>query len=287
MDGDAEAGFVPRQFSGQDGIRLYYRDYEAKPGRASLLCLPGLARNSKDFHALARRHVAQRRIVSPDYRGRGRSAYDADWRNYRPEVYLDDIRHLTVAAGLARAVAIGTSLGGGLAMALGILQPTLLAGVILNDIGPDPGQDGVARVLAYLAKDRPQPDWPSAARHLQSLLPTLSIEGEADWLRFARATYRQGEDGLLHFDWDPSIVRPLLAGRQRAVDLWPLFCSLARLPVLLIRGGKSDILSAAVAERMAAAHPGMVTITLPGVGHAPTLDEPPAVEAIDAFLSQL
>ncbi|MBI1775502.1 MAG: alpha/beta hydrolase [Proteobacteria bacterium] len=283
-----ESGYVSRFFSAQDGLRLHYRDYgEATAQHPALLCLPGLARNAKDFHVPALRHAGKRRVIASDYRGRGRSEWDPDWRNYQPRTYLDDIRHLLAGAGLQRMVVLGTSLGGALAMALGVLQPSLLAGVILNDIGTEVGSAGIARVLAYLAKDRPQPDWPSAAAHLKSLLPNLSIDSEDGWLRFAGATYREGDDGLLHFDWDPTIVRPLLTGRQSPVDLWPLFGSLGRLPVLLIRGGKSDILSDATASRMADAHPGMGMVTVPGAGHAPTLEEPAVVEAIDAFLSEI
>jgi pimeloyl-ACP methyl ester carboxylesterase len=113
------------------------------------------------------------------------------------------------------------------------------------------------------------------------------LKTEADWLRFARATFREGADGQLHFDWDPAIVRPLMQGRQEPVDLWALFASLRRVPVLLIRGGVSDILSAETAARMQQAHPGMVQLCVPEVGHVPTLSEPECVEAIDAFLEPL
>jgi pimeloyl-ACP methyl ester carboxylesterase len=286
-DADAETGFAARTVSARDGLRLFYRDYgERHRDRASLLCLPGLARNSKDFHELARRHAGRRRAIAPDYRGRGRSEWDPDWRNYQPRVYLDDLWQVTAASGLERAVVVGTSLGGALAMALGVLQPSTLAGVVLNDIGPEIGGAGVTRILAYIGRDRPQPDWPSAARHLQSLLPMLSIKSEADWLRFARATYREGADGVLHFDWDPAIVRPL-SRPQEPVDLWALFRSLAQIPLLLIRGGASDVLSEATVRRMREAHPRMIEVVLAGVGHAPSLSEPESVQAIDAFLGEL
>jgi pimeloyl-ACP methyl ester carboxylesterase len=284
---DAETGFAAKTFSAGDGLKLAYRDYRAHgSGRPALLCLPGLARNAKDFHSVALRS-RERRVLAPDYRGRGGSAWDADWRRYRPQTYLDDIRHLIAVSGVGRMVVLGTSLGGALAMALGVLEPSRLAGVILNDIGPEIGGAGVERILRYIAEDRPQPDWPSAARHLAALLPGLGIAGEAGWLRFARATYREGADGLLHFDWDPAIVRPLLEEKPEPVDLWALFGSLSRLPVLLIRGGASDVLSAATAAGMAKAHPGMSEVSLAGLGHAPTLEEPEAVAAISAFLAAL
>jgi pimeloyl-ACP methyl ester carboxylesterase len=286
-DADAEAGFEGKTFTAGDGLSLYYRDYGwRRSGRPALLCLPGLARNSKDFHGVAL-GSGERRVLAPDYRGRGRSAWDRNWRHYRPTTYLDDIRHLIAVSGVGRIVVLGTSLGGAIAMALGVSEPTRLAGVILNDIGPEIGGAGVARILRYIAQDRPQPDWPSAARHLQGLLPSLGIADAAGWLRFARATYREGADGLLHFDWDPAIVRPLLTEKPEPVDLWALFGSLRDVPVLLIRGSASDVLSAATAARMAEANPGMAELSLAGIGHAPTLEEPEAAAAIAAFLSRL
>src|SRR5579883_2367118 len=138
------ASYRERHFRAQDDLELYYRDYgdPASP-RLPALCLTGLTRNARDYEGLAERLSAERRVVSPDYRGRGRSQYDRDWRNYRPEVYLSDIRHLLIAANLERVVVIGTSLGGILAMALGVLQPAAVAAVVLNDVGPELGASGI------------------------------------------------------------------------------------------------------------------------------------------------
>ncbi|MBM3570781.1 MAG: alpha/beta hydrolase [Alphaproteobacteria bacterium] len=276
-----------RFFTAQDGLRLYFRDYDrAGRHRPVLLCLPGLARNSKDFAALAARLSARYRVIAPDYRGRGRSAYDANWRHYHPRVYLDDLRHLLTLAGIHRVVVIGTSLGGILAMALGVVMPGAIAGAVLNDVGPDLGGDGIKRILAYLATDRPQPDLDNAARYLKKLLPQLSLKTDEEWRGFAAATYRWAEAGQWHFDWDPAIVRPLLEDDGPRPDLWPLFRSLRRVPVLAIRGAVSDILSAATFARMAAEHPRLTPRVVADVGHAPTLDEPEIREAIDEFIGR-
>ena len=274
------------RFTAPDGLSLYYRDY-GDPGaaRAPLLCLSGLTRNSADFARVAARHAPHRRVLCLDYRGRGRSDYDPDWRNYDAYVYLNDITHLLAATGVHRAVVLGTSLGGILAMGMAVLKPTAVAGVVLNDIGPEIADQGFARILDYIGKDRPQPDWPAAADFLRRWLPTLSFASDDEWLDFARATYRQGEDGLLHYDWDVNVVKPL---RRAGVvpDLWPLFRALRRVPVLALRGELSDILSVETFARMAEAKPDLVCVSVPRCGHVPSLNEPIAMAAIDDFLDR-
>ncbi|MBI3451521.1 MAG: alpha/beta hydrolase [Rhodospirillales bacterium] len=271
-----------RHYRSQDDLRLFFRDWGDPGGDdVPVLCLPGLTRHSNDFDALAR-HLATRgrRVICPDLRGRGRSAYAADWRTYEPRTYLDDIRHLLAALGIGRVIVVGTSMGG----LLGAAFPTALAGLALNDVGPDIGAGGAKRILDYVSVDRPQPDWPTAAKHLQTLLPNLSLSTKDEWLTLTRNTFREGPDGRLHFDWDVNIVRPMREGAADVFDLWALWRAVRRIPVLAIRGGASDILSADTFARMKAEKPDLVQVTLPGVGHAPTLNEPPAREAIDEFL---
>lgn len=276
-----------RRYTAQDGLSLYYREYGDPLGPGvPLLCLPGLARNAKDFHRLAIRLKERHWIVCPDYRGRGRSAYDPNSENYQPATYLNDIRHLLAAAGMHRAAVIGTSMGGLLACALGAAAPTTLAGVVLNDVGPDIGGDGLARIMTYLSQDNPQPDWDAATRAFKALFPYLSLRTEEDWRAAAEATWYRGEDGMLHYDWDIHIIDPLRRARPLP-DLWALFRSLRRLPVLAIRGGVSDVLLPATFDRMAAEHPGLARLTLDGVGHVPSLVEPEALAAIEAFLAPL
>lgn len=280
--------FRERRFRAQDGLTLYYRDYGDPLSPAPpVLCLAGLTRNSRDFDDLATRLSSTRRVVALDYRGRGRSEHDPDWRNYAGPVYLSDIRHLLTAAGLHKVAVVGTSMGGLVAMAMGAALPTALAGVILNDVGPNIDDSGSQRILRYIAKDRPQPNWATAVQHLKDTLPFLSFDNERDWRRFAEGTYREGDDGQLHFDWDIDIVRPLLETDFEPPDYWALFRSLAGVPVLAIRGGLSDILTAETLHEMAAAHPDFTHITLPEVGHTPSLKEPDSLKAIDEFLARL
>jgi len=276
------------RYRSQDDLDLYYRDYgDPDSPEIPLLCLTGLTRNSRDFERLALRFAAERRVISPDYRGRGRSQYDPDWRNYRPETYLNDIRHLLALLDVHKAVVIGTSLGGLLAMALGVLQPTVLAAVVLNDIGPVVVPKGLGRILDYIGVDRPERDWPSAIESLKRLFPSLSAETPEDWQRVAEGTFRKAEDGMLHFDWDVALAKPIAGSSDALPELWPLFRGLPKVPVLAVRGGVSDVLSEATFERMAAARPDLMRATVPGVGHAPSLNEPVSRQAIDALLAKL
>ena len=281
-----EDGHRERHYTTFDGLRLFFRDWgDALTGDTAVLCLPGLTRNSKDFIRLARRLSRDRRVVAPDLRGRGRSAYARDWRSYEPRVYLEDLRHLLVGLGIGHVVVVGTSMGGLLGLALAVLLPTTIRGFVINDVGPEVNQAGSKRILAYISTDRPQPDWPSAARHLRQFLPTLSLRSDEEWLDFARHTFRESADGTLHFDWDVNLAKPIAAGKGGAEegDLWRLWRAAQRIPMLAIRGGVSDILSEATFARMKAEKPDLDQVTVPGVGHAPTLDEPECREALDAF----
>ena len=273
--------------SGRDGRGLYYRDYgdPLSPG-TSVVCLAGLTRNSSDFHALASRLSKRRRVVCPDYRGRGRSEYDPDWRNYRSVVILNDVIQLLVATNLHPVVICGVSFGGLLAMAVAAAAPTLLAGAILDDVGPDLAPSGLARIIAYISSDPRPPNWPRAVAVVKDLMPNMSLFTEDDWLRIARGTFREDGEGRLRFDWDLALAKSLRHD-SGPKDLWPLYRALRRVPVLAIRGGLSDVLSAATLARMATEKPDLIHITLPDVGHAPSLSERESKHAIDAFLAKL
>jgi pimeloyl-ACP methyl ester carboxylesterase len=276
-----------RHLSAQDGLQLYYRDYgDPRSRRLPVLCLTGLTRNSADFDDLATRLAAERRVLCPDYRGRGRSAYDRDWRNYDPMVYLGDIRHILTANDLDRVVVVGTSLGGILSMGMAVLFPSAVAAVVINDIGPDVDGDGLGRILDFIGADRPQPDWPSAVRMLRQSWPRLASKNDAWWENHARATYREGGDGMLHFDWDIAIAKPLLQSKGAIQDLWPIFGALRDIPALVVRGALSDVLSEEGLRRMAAAKPDLITVTVPDIGHVPSLDEPEIQGILDDFIAR-
>ena len=279
--------YLERRYKTGDGKSLYYRDYGDPLALATpVLCLPGLSRNSRDFHDLAMRLKIKRRVVCPDYRGRGRAEYDSDPANYSPKKLLDDVRHLLVAANLQKFVAIGTSMGGLLSMALGALTPSCLKGVVLNDIGPDIGSDGLQRILTYLGRDNPQPDWPAATRALKAMLPDLSFRTAEEWRTATEGTFQKGEDGLLHIDWDPLIIEPMRTPIDGA-ELWTLFRAIRSKPTLLVHGANSDILNQATVSKMTEHHPRLTAITVAGAGHAPSLIEDEASSALDIFLNQI
>ena len=276
-----------RRYSAFDGRSLYYREYgDPLAPSPSILCLPGFSRNSRDFHTLACHLSEKRRIVCPDYRGRGRSDYDGNPANYHPRVLLDDLRHLLTASGLDEFVAIGTSMGGILAMAFGAVAPSALQGAILNDIGPEVGASALETVLTYIGRDNPQASWEEAEATLRRMMPGLNLRTPDDWRAATEGTFREGADGKLHIDWDPKIVRSM-NHRERQMDLWPLFRSLRRKPVLAFRGEVSKILEPATFEEMREQHPQMTAVTIPGAGHTPSLNEPEARVAIDAFLEEI
>ena len=269
-----------------DGLRLFYRDYAGGPG-VPLLCLAGLTRHGGDFEAVAERLRAGRRVVCLDLRGRGGSEWDPSGRSYQPRAYLDDVRHLLAALGLGQVAVCGTSLGGFLAMGMGVLVPTALAGVILNDAGPDPDLQAVAGIKAYMQSlsERPPADWAAARAALAQAMPEIGLRSEAEWEAFTRGTFTE-VDGRLVASWDPALNRSL-DGREAVPDLWPLFRSLRDLPLLLFRGENSNLLRRETVERMRGLHPSLEAITVAGAGHTPTLREPEIQDTLDDFLDRL
>lgn len=270
-----------------DGLRLYVRDYGDEDAPSTpLLCLAGLTRNGRDFDDVATRLAPTRRVLCPDYRGRGRSEYDRDWRNYRPATDLRDVTDLLAALNLHRVVVLGTSYGGLIGMGLAVAAPRVLAGLVLNDIGPEVATPGFRHILDAIRVDRPQPDWDSAEEALRALLPGLVFRDAATWRKVTRNTFRAGADGRLHFDWDVAVARPLRGTVGASGDLWHLFRAVRRLPVLALRGAESDVLSRDCFDRMAVEKPDLERLTVAGTGHAPMLDEPEARDALDAFLAR-
>ncbi len=282
------AAYRERRFSAQDGVSLYFRDWgdPISPG-TPVLCLPGLARNCQDFDDLACRLAGERRVVCLDYRGRGRSDYDRDWTNYAPAVYLRDALDLLTATDMHRVVVIGTSLGGFLAMAMAVARPTALAGVVLNDVGPEINGASLGKLIEYVATYRPQPDWDSAAAFLKENFKRVGLTSYDDWMKIAKKTFREGADGVLRYDFDPNIAKNLAGAAEAVRSQWPLFRALAHVPTLAFRGADSDILGADTFARMAAEKPDLISVTVANRGHAPLLDEPECTGAIDDFLARL
>ena len=269
-----------------DGLRLYYRDYPGATDSAPLLCLHGLTRNSRDFAGFAGRYSPRRRVLALDFRGRGMSDYDPLPARYTPLTYAADVLQLLDQLAIDEAVFVGTSLGGLVTMTVAAMAPQRIAGAILNDIGPELSAEGLERIGSYVGKTGRFSSWDGAAealaRNNRNAHPNYS---HADWIEMARRVAREDGDAVV-FDYDTAIALPFQTkGPAPRVDLWPLFIALGQKPLLVVRGALSDLLSAAALEKMQRAVPSMKAVTVPGVGHAPMLDEPAAVAAIDEFLN--
>lgn len=282
--------FADRRWT-SDELTLYARDYPGGdgPARLPVIAIHGLTRNSADFGAIAPVIAATgRRVLAVDVRGRGRSDRAADPMTYQPPVYARDMLALMDQAGMERAVFLGTSMGGLITMTLAALAPGRVAAAILNDIGPEVAPEGLARIAAYTGQKAEIRTWDDAADYARRTNGVaLPHYGSDDWDAFARRVFREGPDGVPVLDYDPDIAAPIRAAGQDALvpDLWPAFRNLADgRPLLLVRGATSDLLSADIAGRMRNAAPRMGFVEVPGVGHAPMLDEPAAEGAILRFL---
>lgn len=286
--------FVERRWTSPDGLSLYARDYAPGPGvtRPPVIAIHGLTRNSADFESIAPL-LAQsgRRVLAVDVRGRGLSDRAPDPMTYTPDVYAQDVLALMDQAAISRAVFLGTSMGGLITMAVTAARPKAVVAAILNDIGPEVAAEGLARIASYSGQLVEIETWADAAAYAKRIngvaFPQYS---DADWDGFARRIFRQQSDGQIGLNYDPDIAVPIRAAGAKALvpDLWPMFRRLARKrPTLLVRGGNSDLLSAEIADKMKKAAPSMAYVEVPGIGHAPMLDEPEARAAIFAFLSEV
>ena len=273
-------------FDSHDGLRLYGRVYAAASDSPVVLCLHGLMRNSRDFGELVAHLAARHRVIVPDVRGRGFSARDPNFNNYQIPVYLQDVLTLLAGLGAARVSIIGTSMGGLMAMLLAATQPKLVSRIVLNDVGPEVDPRGLERIRGYAGKAAPVHSWPEAVAQVRadygSAWPGLS---DARWDEIARLSYRANAQGVPEVDADPLIREPLRDTSAAAPALWPVWGALARVPILAIRGAHSDILSATTLARMQREKRDLKVLTVANRGHAPLLDEPECVAAIDQFLA--
>lgn len=285
--------FTDRRWT-SDELSLYARDYpgaEEGPARLPVIAIHGLTRNSADFGTIAPLIAATgRRVLVVDVRGRGRSDRAADPMTYQPPVYAKDVLALMDQAGIGRAVFLGTSMGGLITMALTAMAPDRVAAGILNDIGPEVAPEGLARIASYTGQTVEIRSWDDAADYARRTNgAALPHYGPDDWMTFARRVFREGPDGVPVLDYDPDITVPMRAAGKDALvpDLWPAFRRLAEgRKLLLVRGETSDLLSRDIADRMRDAAPHMTFVEVPGVGHAPMLDEPAARQGILDFLDQ-
>ena len=275
----------------KDGLGLHYRDYpaSARGKQLPIICIPGLTRNARDFAEVAARLAGKRRIIVAELRGRGESERAKDPMSYVPATYLDDLTALIAQKALDRFILFGTSLGGLLSILITATQPDKVAGVLLNDIGPEIEAAGLLRIKNYIGRGSSFPTWLHAARALADThrvaYPGYGLE---DWLAMAKRLCRLTAAGRIVMDYDGMIAEPFrVPGNEAPADLWPLLDAMKPLPSLLVRGDRSDIVSAATADRMQATLPLMERVEIARVGHAPTLVEPESEVAIDRLLARV
>jgi len=273
-------------FSARNGLALSAAEW-GEPGhdggRTPLFCLPGMCRTALDFQALAGRHMGERRVVALDYAGHGESARAEDAARYDPHHAIRDVLDAMAALHLHRAAVVGTSFGGLMAMAVAAARPASLPAVALNDVGPQLEPAGVGFVRDFVARDAAFANLDDAAEYLSRRLPPIGVRDAAGWRRIAELTYARGEDQRWHPRWDTRIGEAVI-GAKAPSDMWPYFGALAHVPVLLVWGQASELLSASTVQRMRRMRPDMALVSLPGIGHAPALNEPETAAPLDAFL---
>jgi len=295
--------YSEHHYRSKDGLSLYCREYGS--GNRVILCLHGLTRNSKDFHELASHLAADYRVISVDIRGRGQSDRDSRSIHYNPGQYVKDAWQLLDQLQLQRVTVIGTSLGGLMAMIMADQQPDRLRAVVLNDIGPEIPLPAIQRIMGYAGRIPPAPSWEEAALQVKNAyevaMPGMPMEF---WRDFVRKSYRENALGHPEPDMDPAIGHALrnppaymkwlkwmnkrgwinrVAGV--AIDPWDAFHAV-RVPCLLVHGAISDVLNDEIVDKMLSVHPSMQVVHVAHRGHAPLLNEPEALAAIDHFLAE-
>lgn len=278
-------------YDSADGLRLHARRYGRRDAPLTVLCLHGLTRNHRDFEPLIAHLEADHDIIAVDQRGRGGSAWDPNPENYSPVTYVADMTRLMDRLGLRKVAIIGTSMGGLMAMIMMKTMPRRILGVVMNDVGPTLDKAGIARIAGYVGKSPVAANWQEAADM------TATVQGSAfpaytadQWMGFARRTWVEKAPGQIVLDHDPAIATSLgkikVTWKSRFLA-WRLFDAMKAVPLLIVRGERSDLFSAATAARMIRRHGRASEVVVPGVGHAPILDEPMVVPAIREFLAKL
>lgn len=296
--------YSEHRYTSHDQLSLYYREYGQ--GDQTIVCLPGLTRNSKDFHEIATRLASHYRVLCLDLRGRGQSDRDPKWKQYHPGTYVKDTWKLLDELGINSPIIFGTSLGGLMAMIMAEQKPERVGAIILNDIGPAIDPEGYARILAYAGRNKPVTTWEEAAQQCSDTYG-IAIPGQpmSFWREYAHRNFSADESGMPVPDADPKIgdairhsapitqwlVRFRKWGilKKKAgvmIDPWDSFRAVS-MPCLVIRGGLSDILSEEIVDEMQTIKPDLMRVTIPNRGHVPLLDEPESLHAIDTFLANL
>ncbi|MFK7730911.1 MAG: alpha/beta fold hydrolase [Pseudomonadales bacterium] len=277
-------------YQSSDGLRLYARDYDGADTDAPVvLCMHGLTRNSVDFEALIEILPLHYRVLSVDQRGRGNSEYDPNPDNYQVNVYVNDMLHLLDELEVKQAALIGTSMGGIMAIVMQARWPRRFSGIVLNDIGPELDPVGMQRITSSVSDAPPVENWKQAIESLkQDLQYAFPKYLEADWQELTQRLYREDERGVPVLNYDPLISRPMSAQNDDSSSvLWSMFDAICELPLLLVRGELSDLLSMQCVQEMQSRHASMQFVEVPDVGHVPILNERLAAEAIIEFLNSV
>lgn len=275
-----------------DNLRLDLRKV-AGGARAPVLCIPGLTRNAADFDDFAPAVAATGRdVYSISLRGRGRSDYDPAYVNYVPGTYVRDALAALDQIGVDHAVFVGTSLGGIVTMLTAMSAPDRIAAAIINDVGPELAPEGIMRIAGYVGARAA--NGAAGAASLDDAVAQIRAINEVAfpgkdlsfWEKFARRTFDQQADGGWKLAYDPNIGRAMLEAGP-APDLWAPFGALASIETLIVRGAISDLLTPPIIAKMREARPGFDYCEVANVGHAPTLTESDALQAIVSFLEKI
>jgi len=275
-------------YASPDGLRLHARDYGSDHAPLTVLCLPGLSRNARDFEAVAERLSPRFRVICAEQRGRGESDYDPKPENYHPGTYVMDMVALLDHLGLKRVAIIGTSLGGLMAMMMAAGLPDRVAGIVVNDIGPEVAFEGLAKIQSYIDRDTNVTSWGHAIEDVRLLFHnSFPAYGAAEWERVARALYKENAQGVPVLDFDIHIADNFKTLEPKAIEIWQVFDAIPPMPYGLVRGKLSELLTPGIVDEMLRRRPTIVTAEIENAGHAPTLDEPPAREVIDRILGAI
>jgi len=278
-------------FTSRDGLRLHARHYPAPAtSLAPVLCLPGLSRTTRDFHALATALSSDpekpREVYVLDYRGRGQSDWDEDWKNYSVLVEAQDVIDFCTLRGLHAVSLVGTSRGGIIAMIIGGMQPGLMHCVVLNDIGPVLEADGLMRISGYIGETRAPDTWEKAGELIKRANEDhFTGIDDAEWIEIARQIFNE-KDGRPAPGYDPALKRAISAFDGEFPKLWPQFEALYNMPMLVIRGENSDLLSDETVDEMCRRHPDCRAKTVMNQGHAPYLRDTQSQGWIKQFLTE-
>ena len=275
-------------YKSHDGLKLHYRDIGVENGDLVILCIPGLTRNSRDFDEFATRYAQKSRVICVDLRGRALSEYDKNWKNYHPLTYAQDMWTLLDLLSIKKVVLMGTSLGGLISMVLSSQKNNRIAGVIMNDIGPEVDSNGLERIKKYAGILPPVKTWKDASLQTKQIYgPWLKGLEDNEWLKLAKRSFKENHQGHPILDMDLNISKAIKSIGAQKGDPWQFFDSLKNIETLVLRGAISDILTNEILNKMHQKNPNLKSATIPDRGHVPLLNEPECLNAVDSFLERV